>query len=65
MRLTTDKMGFQYLVGPDAELGTSDRMDAVSQGNDHIQVVMILLPGYLAFALILNCSEFPNSCCRL
>jgi hypothetical protein len=37
-------------------------IDAVTDGNDHIQIVMFNLAVYLAFAFLLNYPEFPDSC---
>jgi len=40
-RITTNKVFFQHLRGPAAELHASRRMDSIADGDDYIEVVAI------------------------
>lgn len=53
---------FKHVTGPDTELRAFFGIDAITDGNDHVQVVMFNLAVYLAFAFLLNYPEFPDSC---
>lgn len=47
--------------GPLAEMHTNLRPDSVTDGDDHVQVIMNNVARNLTATFILNCSEFPNS----
>jgi hypothetical protein len=46
---------------PDAETRGFHRVDAITDGNDRVQVIKIDFAGDLARALLLNYPEFPDS----
>lgn|GEM_PF-5246381 len=52
----------QNASSPLAELGGTDRVDAIANGNDGVEIVVLDFPGHLPRTFGLNCSEFPKSC---
>ncbi len=61
-RKALDQQFAEPAGGPLAKLRASRRPDAVADGEDGFEVVMINLAADLSASLGLNYSEFPNSC---
>ena len=60
-----DKVFAQPLGRPNAKLRAAMRSDAVANGQNGVEVVVIDSAGNVAISLGLNSSEFPNSCRRI
>lgn len=60
-----DEVFAQPLGRPNTELRAAMRTDAVADGQNGVEVVMVHGAGNLAISLALNYSEFPNSCGRI
>ena len=52
----------QGLGRPLAELHAAPRFDAVADGDDDVEVVVLKFAVYLAFSFLANDPEFPDSC---
>ena len=52
----------QTLRGPYTKLCAAMRLDAITHGDDHVEIIEIDLARNLPFSFGLNYSEFPNSC---
>lgn len=50
------------LGGPTAKASSHLRLYTITQGDNHVKVVVLHFPFNLARTFNLNCSEFPNSC---
>ena len=61
-RIAFQQVFFQDFVGPLAELDAPAGIYPVAYGDDDIQVVIRAVAHDLPSSLVLNCSEFPNSC---
>ena len=60
-----DEQLLQTRRRPLAELGASRRTDAVADGQNGVEVVVVDEPGNLASPFGLNYPEFPDSCLRI
>ncbi len=53
---------FEHMTGPDAELRAFFGIDTITDGNDHVQIVMLNLAVDRGFAFLPNYPEIPDSC---
>ena len=60
--VTFKKISLQNLCGPNAELGCHDRINTITNGDYHIQIVKLLFAYNHPATLILNSFHFGNSC---
>ena len=52
----------QNAAGPPAEVYAHIAPHPITDGQNHVEIVVVALSGYLPGSFSLNCSEFPNSC---
>src|SRR5690606_22154537 len=60
-RVAIDQMLAQHAGGPDAELRGPRRTDAITHGNDGVEVVVLDVSLNRTLALLANHPEFPDS----